>query len=166
MWAGQIRSTLAIRYTADMLKLLRYTLAAIFLAASAGCLAGWGWNFARSEILDMANLSVASITFKVEAYDGIAAVWSEAATPSDRFWRAGSHRVSDIAQFAGIMRQQGRFGTIGRAIYFPLWYPALVFALAALAAVGVLRLGRRFTIRSTLSATTVVAALLGMIVAL
>ena len=43
------------------------------------------------------------------------------------------------------------------------WYPAIVFALAA---VGVLRLGKPFTIRSALIATTVVAVLLGMVVAL
>jgi hypothetical protein len=42
---------------------------------------------------------------------------------------------------------------------FPLWYPALIFALAG---VGVLRLGRRFTLRSAIIATTVVAGLLGM----
>ena len=48
-------------------------------------------------------------------------------------------------------------------VHFPIWYPALVFALAG---VGALRIGQRFTIRSALIATTVVAALLGMVVAL
>ena len=46
---------------------------------------------------------------------------------------------------------------------FPLWYPALIFALAGVAS---LRLGRRFTLRSAIIATTVVAGLLGMAVIL
>jgi hypothetical protein len=48
-------------------------------------------------------------------------------------------------------------------VHFPLWYPALIFALAGVAA---MRLGRRFTLRSAIIATTVVAGLLGMVVAL
>jgi hypothetical protein len=48
-------------------------------------------------------------------------------------------------------------------VYFPLWYPALIFALAGVAA---LRLGPRFTLRSAIIATTVVAGLLGMAAAL
>ena len=50
---------------------------------------------------------------------------------------------------------------MGNGVFFPLWYPAF-----ALAAVGVLRLGQRFTLRSAIIATTVVAGLLGMAVAL
>jgi hypothetical protein len=47
--------------------------------------------------------------------------------------------------------------------YLPLWYPALIFALAG---VGALRLGHRFTLRSAIIATTVVAGLLGVAVIL
>jgi len=61
------------------------------------------------------------------------------------------------------MALQGIFGARSRYIYFPLWYPALIFALAGVAA---LRLGRRFTIRSAIIATTVVASLLGIAVTL
>ena len=56
-----------------------------------------------------------------------------------------------------------RFVLTERGAIFPLWFPALVFALAG---VGALRLDRRFTIRSAIIATTVVAGLLGMAVAL
>ncbi|WP_145434493.1 hypothetical protein [Lacipirellula limnantheis] len=42
-------------------------------------------------------------------------------------------------------------------VYFPLWYPALVFALAG---AGVIRFRRQFSIRSALIAFAVVAALL------
>jgi hypothetical protein len=48
-------------------------------------------------------------------------------------------------------------------VSFPLWYPALIFALSG---VALLRLGRRFTLRSAIIATTVVAGLLGMAVIL
>jgi hypothetical protein len=114
-------------------------------------------------MLDSAKLSVASTTFIVQACHGIVAVRSEVAMPSDRFWQAVSNRISDIAPFTAIIRQQGRFGTMGPSVYFPLWYPALIFALAGVAA---LRFRRQFTIRSALIAVTVVAALLGMVVAL
>jgi hypothetical protein len=50
-----------------------------------------------------------------------------------------------------------------RWLWFPTWYPALIFALAGVAA---LRLGRRFTLRSAIIGTAVVAGLLGMAVAL
>jgi hypothetical protein len=94
----------------------------------------WGWKVARRE-LDKARFSVASTTFTVDVCEGIAAVRSEVALPSDRFWQASSHTVTDFAPFANIIRQQGRFGTIGPAVFFPLWYPALVFALAGVAAI-------------------------------
>ena len=47
--------------------------------------------------------------------------------------------------------------------YFPLWYPAIIFALAG---VAVLRLSRQFSIRSALITTTVLATLIGMTVIL
>jgi hypothetical protein len=45
----------------------------------------------------------------------------------------------------------------------PLWYASLVFAVAGVAA---LRFRRQFSIRSALMAVSVVATLLGMVVAL
>ena len=54
-------------------------------------------------------------------------------------------------------------GTKAKMVYFPLWYPALIFALAG---VGVLRFRRQFSIRSALIATTVVAALIAVAVIL
>jgi hypothetical protein len=57
----------------------------------------------------------------------------------------------------------GSFGRHANSIHFAMWYPALVFALAAVAA---LRFRRQFSIRSALVAVTVVAALLGLVAAL
>jgi hypothetical protein len=44
-------------------------------------------------------------------------------------------------------------------LFFPLWYPALSFALFGVAA---LKLGCRFTLRWAIIATMVVAGVLGM----
>jgi hypothetical protein len=65
--------------------------------------------------------------------------------------------------FSDDFKHGGQFGRNSDSIYFPLWYPALVFALAG---VGVIRFRRQFSIRSALVEVTVVAALLGMAAAL
>jgi hypothetical protein len=72
--------------------------------------------------------------------------------------------ADSLAPIQSLINQNGQFGAMDeRHIYFPLWYPALVFALAG---VGGLRFRRQFSIRSALVAVSVVAALLGMVVAL
>jgi hypothetical protein len=82
---------------------------------------------------------------------------------------SGRKAVSDEelrAEFVEYRIRQSRLGNFGRfrrSLFFPLWYPALVFALAGVAA---LRFRRQFSIRSALVAVSVVAALLGMVVAL
>lgn len=72
----------------------------------------------------------------------------------------------EYLNFVDAFVRNGKLSSIGgdfELIRFPLWYAALVFALAGVAA---LRLSRRFTLRSATIATTVVAGLLGMVVAL
>ncbi|WP_152099414.1 hypothetical protein [Lacipirellula parvula] len=77
--------------------------------------------------------------------------------------------MPDSATFEGttVAKQElaecGDFGLVRNNLLFPLWYPALVFALAAVAAI---RVGRQFTLRSALVGMSVAAALLGMAVAL
>jgi hypothetical protein len=66
-------------------------------------------------------------------------------------------------EFISLVAANDHFSASGNIIYFPLWYPALIFALAG---VGVLRFRRQFSIRSALVAVSVVAALLGMAVVL
>lgn len=61
------------------------------------------------------------------------------------------------------MDSRGMFWRTGNMTFFPLWYPALIFALTGVAA---LRFRRQFSIRSALICVSVVAALLGMVVAL
>ncbi len=50
------------------------------------------------------------------------------------------------------------FGQRGNNLWFPIWYPAFVLAIAG---VGVLRVSRQFSIRWTLICVGVVALLLG-----
>ncbi|WP_145431820.1 hypothetical protein [Lacipirellula limnantheis] len=76
-----------------------------------------------------------------------------------------SHRIRADSQSVVVQEviRTGRcFGEVRHFKFCPLWYPALVFALAA---VGILQIPR-FTIRSALIATTIIAALLGMVVVL
>jgi hypothetical protein len=68
-----------------------------------------------------------------------------------------------LTQFELTIKSQGPFATGARSVYFPLWHPALVFALAGVAAI---RFRRQFSIRAALVAVAVVAALLGMVAAL
>lgn len=68
------------------------------------------------------------------------------------------------ASFDEEMARQGHFGRLSNVgNYCPLWYPALIFALAG---VAVLRFRRQFSIRSAMIGLAVVAMLLGMVVAL
>jgi hypothetical protein len=64
-----------------------------------------------------------------------------------------------LAAIESRIAKGGHFCVVGRTLYFPLWYPAIVFASMG---VGVLRLGDRFTIRSMILMTTVISLLLGI----
>ena len=157
-----------------MLKYLRYTLAAIFLAASVGCLALWWRSIAYYDAASYEQIVL-------QSFDGQGQVefmsrhklWSTWRVDFQRKWlhEAEVATVATASEFRDMFASRDGFavanGNLGPlalcAVAFPLWYPALVFALAA---VGVLRLGQRFTIRSAIIATTVVAVLLGMVVAL
>jgi len=147
-----------------MLTYLRYALATICFALSVACLGLWGLSSLRSDKVDYVTLPVPPRTLAVQTCGGGAVIWLEDAK-RPLGWHASPLTSIAKAIFAEQLREQGRFGTINSSVFFPLWYPALVFALA-LASVSILRLGRRFTLRSSIIATTVVAGLLGMVVAL
>ena len=149
-----------------MLTVIRYTAAALCLAASVGCLLLWWRSFTY---YDQVTLGIpfqverayvttfyGSCDVTVEGGDfhfaGRQRRWQFSTTHKDRMGR-----LSDID-----MVNRGGFGRGHACFYFPLWYPALIFALAS---VGILRVNR-FTIRSALVGMTIVAALLGMIVVL
>ena len=149
----------------SLASLLRYTLAAIFFAASVGCLGLWGWSASHSQWEVAASYYAQQQSVHFEAIGGFAIAWTGHGRPRVG-WKTEAIELSVPSQaVANAVSAHGLFGWPAtpreRFLHFPLWYPALVFALAA---VGVLRIGQRFTIRLALIATTVVAALLGMIV--
>ncbi len=145
---------------------LRYALATFCFAASVGCLGMWGWTSAHRSLRMAAIYPNNSRTVNYFANDGDMFVGlGHPLTP--RQTARGTQFVAvtmtelDIKGLRTWRLEHGRFGYGNRAISCPLWYPALICALAGAAA---LRLGRRFTLRSALIATTVVAGLLAMAV--
>ena len=155
-----------------MLKLLRYTLAAIFLAASVGCLGLW-WRSMSHDVRTFSPTPFQSTRLYLETRQGYAmlsTMRSQSLGPTKVVSRSPSQVRYEYTLFKNYpwhnlaaATERRSFGTAPQAIFFPLWYPAIVFAFAA---VGTLRIGQRFTIRSALFATTVVAVLLGIVVTL
>lgn len=151
-----------------MLAYLRYALAIACFAACLGCL--W-WRHASVAGKDYSPgpIQIGGYWFEGESGRGtlmitakpvtavIRVVFTEPLIPTEKllmatkWWR--------LAAFDQAISRSGQFGVQPRAVHFPLWYPALIFALAGIAA---LRLGRRFTLRAAIIATTVVAILLAI----
>ena len=148
-----------------MLTYLRYALATFCLAASVGCLVILGWSARRSQSVECVMSDVGPLLIDVQLCRGEAKVAVSRNNPIRRRVAPSIKTLDGIylIQFDRTYQSQGYFATAARSVYFPLWYPALIFALAGVAA---LRFRRQFSIRSALIAVSVVAALLGMVVAL
>ena len=146
-----------------MLTYLRYALATFCFAASVGCLALWWRSFTYQDQY------VAFIPFRADrvcftSLYGSCDLLFERGDFRFRFRKPlGRMRTLHTDEMGNIVPREDYFRTYERGFYFPMWYPALVSAIAGIAA---LRLGRRFTLRSAIIATTVVAGLLGMAVAM
>ena len=130
-------------------------------AASVGCLALWPISHWKVFYLYVRQPSVANsletesgylfaCRFKVKNAQWRVNLQTKPLPPESR------QLISDL------ISEEGHFASIGIGVMFPLWYPALICALAGAA----LRLGRRFTLRSAIIAMTLVAGLLGMAVVL
>lgn len=151
-----------------MLKAIRYTLTTICLAASVGCLALWWRSDNQRDFVAGPSVIVPGHEVGLGTAMGICTALSSFDQPPSR-WSYENTRISESEREfkQRFVKTNGHFVSKmyggGTAVYFPLWYSALVFALAGIAAS---RIGRQFTLRSALAATTVVAALLGMVVAL
>jgi hypothetical protein len=147
-----------------MLTYIRYALATVCFAASVGCLALWGWTLAYRVEISGPNYFTASGGVMLVVNEGFTftGYWTD--TPSSEEWKLSTGPMRSDPHYRDVIRNQFGLDTqrFGRYVHFPLWYPALIFALAG---VGVLRLGR-FTLRSAIIATTVLAGLLGMAVVL
>jgi hypothetical protein len=144
-----------------MLNRLRYILAAVCFTASVACLLLW-WR--STTYLDRSQGPVvAGWVLDLASFHGILEV-GLGYDDTGQIAKAGWMRASSTTERFGFdlldRKSKGEFGYSEEfeTLFFPHWYPALIFALAGIAA---LRLGRRFTIRSAIIATTVVAALLG-----
>jgi hypothetical protein len=150
-----------------MAKFIRYALATVCIAASVGCLGLW-WDTVANELHWNAMYVSPSFHLQLRAADGTGNVeLRRRILPGANLlgeWHVQNSafrgRVNQLPWTGG---QQSSFGRTRTGVYFPLWYLALIFALAGVAA---LRFRRQFTIRSALIAVSVVAALLGMVVAL
>ena len=106
----------------------------------------------------------------MEAHQGYVAAqqlehgWTPTGLVVDLYYQSAPITLESEEGLHGSIHAFGHFGMIGlHFVHFPIWYPALIFALAG---VAVLRFRRRFSIRSALVAVSVVAALLGMAVVL
>ena len=144
-----------------LVSFIRYSLASFCFAASVGSLALWGWSMTHREIFVGPNANSTNVGLQMEFSSGKAlAAIVESAPAAFNEWHHFSFKT--LQPISDPLAPDRQFYWTDRIVEFPLWYPALVFALAA---VGILRIGR-FTIRSALIATTIVAALLGMVVAL
>ena len=147
---------------------LRYALATFCFAASVGCLGLWWPSFTSRTMGWLAYPSLPLHAIGFETFRGSLVVGSQQFTPN-RYGKyppyaslSAQAMPVDFESIDSRIKPVGRFGKVNPSgIYLPLWYASLLFALAGVAA---LRLGRRFTLRSAIIATTVVAGLLGMAV--
>ena len=151
-----------------MLTTLRYALATVCFAASVGCLGLWWRSMSKWEVHNFRAPVGSPRVLNVNTYYGTVSL---VLLPEDLSRDAGINAGENWAYYdfgqkeihdglLSLHHSHGMFGPVSQSgIYFPLWYPALIFALAG---VCVLRLGRRFTLRSAIIVTTVVAGLLGM----
>jgi hypothetical protein len=151
-----------------MLTYLRYALATFCFAASVGCLALWWRSMTQAEYLVGPSHFLPSRAMSFGCASGCSTIgfFSEDLSANYPTWKHIVTPVTDDLQsaYGAILSRHGlfQFSAEYDQITFPVWYPALIFTLAG---VAVLRLGRRFTLRSAIIATTVVAGLLGMVVA-
>ncbi|QDT72453.1 hypothetical protein [Lacipirellula limnantheis] len=138
-----------------MLTYLRYALATFCFAASVACLTLWICGYEYN-----LEISPASWCARVDGSRGLGCIAIEPSLFHEKYiLHVSVENTSPKAWFEDQIIGKGRFGAVGGGVYFPLWYPALVFALAG---VGVIRFRRQFSIRSALIAFAIVAALLAM----
>lgn len=147
-------------------KFIRYAIAAIFFAASVGCLALW-WR--SSTIYDSVAGPIPSGNKGFMLVSDGGSAWLSILYPPSHETVTWEHITFELPKprEAYYYKSKGGFELFSSdkssALYLPIWCAALVFALAG---VGVLRFRRQFSIRSAMITVSVVAALLGMIVAL
>ena len=145
-----------------MLTYFRYALATICFALSVACLGLWWRSTWTSDQFLGPNCLDDQQVIYLELDRGN--VFVEVLNLSSQLFPSFERYENQPLRIPAFTKKGlGAFELLGNAVFFPLWYPTLVFGLAG---IGALRLGRRFTLRSAIIATTVVAGLLGMVIAL
>ncbi|MBA4107933.1 MAG: hypothetical protein C0485_19550 [Pirellula sp.] len=146
-----------------MMRFIRYALATLCCAASVGFLGLWIWTAICNTRQTSVAFQAAGWTSNFVVDNGTATFYVGKGLVNGR-WEFDSRDLgSNRSPLSLANHRRGYFVAFANGVHFPLWYAALIFALAGVAS---LRLGRRFTIRSAMIATTVVAGLLGMAVIL
>ncbi|BBO32523.1 hypothetical protein PLANPX_2135 [Lacipirellula parvula] len=142
-----------------MLKAIRYTLAAICLAASVGCLALW-WRSMNVRFEAFGAIPVSPQPLCVTISRG---QLSASFIPPGKVthWRYESYPLDSRLPPPRLWPPRLEIYEGGFSI--PLWLPSALSG--AFGAVAIVRI-KRFSLRSALVGMSVVAALLGMIVAL
>ena len=156
-----------------MTKYIRYSLATFCFAASIGCVGLWWRSHSVRDLVFLYLIPGTGCVLDTDAGE----IFVETSTECDVSWQRQIRHLTDskdefmllpitaCLDFEKIqnrgrgLEDSDRFEWGPMFAKFPLWYPALMFALAG---VGVLRFRRQFSIRSALVATTSVAALAAM----
>lgn len=157
---------------AAMLKVFRYVLATTCFAMSIGLLSLWGWTVThRNQLIRLSYIPQAGYSTSGALFTGVNSGEAFLSAPQNSVhWSDGSWLRCQSAIVTEEWRQsfasghsQGLFGVRKDSVYFPIWYPALIFAIAGASA---LKINGRFTLRSAIIAVSVMAGLLGMSVGL
>ena len=151
-----------------MFKAIRYTLATICLTASVGCLALWWPSFSYRHMAYFPSPQTSRVVYletfrgSLVASYGVKGRVKKSASPPPT-WQISSEAIPEDFAFIDCRRPPvANFGrTFPRGLYFPLWYAAMFWAIAAVAA---LRLHRQFSIRSSMIVTAIVAVMIGVVV--
>ena len=152
--SGNVAYTLVMRF-------LRYTLATLCFAASVGGFAFWWVGLSVDSRFILPQYLQPNRLLLLECCAGVVVMTSadQIGLPVDAFQSIPHNSDVRLAALKSRIARDGQFGSVGRTLYVPLWYPAL--GAASLGA-GLLLFDRRFTIRSTIITTSVVAIWLGI----
>lgn len=148
-----------------MAKFIRYATAALFFAASVGCLALWWRSQTNFDWLEGPSYLASKRAICLVATGGQfhGRLWSETESLGQLSqWKYYSGELATVDDQPSLGNSD-KFVAAAGVIHFPFWYASLVFALTG---VSVQKFRRQFSIRSALIATTVAAALIGMAVIL
>ena len=143
------------------MRFLRYGLATLCFGVSIGCLALWWAGVSLNDRLTLPQYVPPNRLLLLECCAGFVVITSadQIGLPVEAFQSIPHNSNVRLAALKSRIGRGGQFGVVGRTLYFPLWYPALA---AAFIGVGLLRIRRRFTTRSTICTTSVLAIWLGI----